>query len=173
MAQGEAEAPQRSTLLHRAYELLEGMGEPATETQLIQHLFGTSNSAPLWRQILRTTLRSSPLFGESEEAGTESGLLWSLTAWKSTLLTLDEVDFVVVDTETTGLQPRSDRVIEIAAVRVRSGEVRGSFQTLLNPQRSIPPFIVRFTGDGARSSRCAGDFPRVSAIYRGRCSRGT
>jgi DNA polymerase-3 subunit epsilon len=120
------------------------MGRPATEELLIQHLFGASNGASLWTMLLRTTLRSSPLFEENEEA--DGPVLWSLSAWKSTQQALDDIDFVVVDTETTGLRPGADRVIEIAAVRVRGGEVKDTFQTLLNPQRGLPPFIVKFTG---------------------------
>ena len=32
--------PQRGTLLRRAHELLEGIGQPTAESLLIQHLFG-------------------------------------------------------------------------------------------------------------------------------------
>ena len=35
---------------------------------------------------------------------------------------------------------------EIGAVKVRDGEVVDRFQTLLNPQRTIPPGITRLTG---------------------------
>jgi DNA polymerase III epsilon subunit-like protein len=47
------------------------------------------------------------------------------------------VDFVVVDVETTGRGPVSERVIEVAAVRVRDGEVIDEFATLVNPGRAI------------------------------------
>jgi len=59
---------------------------------------------------------------------------------------LDAVEFVVLDTETTGLRPGPDRVIELAGVRVRGGEAVASFQSLINPGRRIPPFIAQFTG---------------------------
>jgi DNA polymerase III epsilon subunit family exonuclease len=48
------------------------------------------------------------------------------------------VDFVVIDVETTGCHPVSDRVVEVAAVRVRDGEVIDEFATLVNPDRAIP-----------------------------------
>jgi DNA polymerase-3 subunit epsilon len=54
--------------------------------------------------------------------------------------------YVVVDVETTGGRGEQHRVTEIGAVRVVNGEVVGRFQTLLNPQRSIPPGITRLTG---------------------------
>lgn len=58
---------------------------------------------------------------------------------------LDAVSFVVVDTETTGSGP-DDRIIELAAVRVRGGRLVDRFATLINPGRSVPPFITRLTG---------------------------
>lgn len=53
--------------------------------------------------------------------------------------------YVVVDVETTGGRPGLHRLTEIGAVKMIGGEVVGEFQTLLNPQRSIPPNITRIT----------------------------
>ncbi len=54
--------------------------------------------------------------------------------------------YVVVDVETTGGRGKNHRVTEIGAVKVRDGRVVDRFQTLLNPQRTIPPGIIRLTG---------------------------
>ncbi|MGI9205793.1 MAG: exonuclease domain-containing protein [Woeseiaceae bacterium] len=54
--------------------------------------------------------------------------------------------YVVVDVETTGGRGINHRVTEIGAVKVRNGKVVDHFQTLLNPQRSIPANITRLTG---------------------------
>jgi DNA polymerase-3 subunit epsilon len=59
---------------------------------------------------------------------------------------LREVEFVVVDLETTGGSSAACDITEIGAVRVRGGEVLGEFQTLVNPRTSIPPFIAVLTG---------------------------
>jgi DNA polymerase-3 subunit epsilon len=59
---------------------------------------------------------------------------------------LREVEFVVVDLETTGGSAASCDITEIGAVRVRGGEVVGEFQTLVNPRSAIPPFIAVLTG---------------------------
>ena len=50
-----------------------------------------------------------------------------------------DVEYCVVDVETTGFSPRlGDRVIEIAAVRMRAdGEVLDEWTTLVNPARDI------------------------------------
>ncbi len=54
--------------------------------------------------------------------------------------------YVVVDVETTGGRGDQHRVTEIGAVKLVNGELVDSFQTLLNPQRAIPPNITRLTG---------------------------
>ena len=54
--------------------------------------------------------------------------------------------YVVVDVETTGGKGERHRVTEIGAVKVRNGEIVDRYETLLNPQRTIPANIVRLTG---------------------------
>lgn len=46
--------------------------------------------------------------------------------------------FIAFDTETTGLNSTSDRVIEIGAIKFDKSGVIDKFETLINPQRSIP-----------------------------------
>lgn len=56
------------------------------------------------------------------------------------------LSYAVVDVETTGGSPfTGHRVTEIAAVIVREGRIADVFETLVNPQRPIPPFITRLT----------------------------
>jgi DNA polymerase-3 subunit alpha (Gram-positive type) len=54
-------------------------------------------------------------------------------------------EFVVFDVETTGLSAHSDRVIQIGAVRVRGGEVCESFNSFVDPERSLPQKITELT----------------------------
>lgn len=59
---------------------------------------------------------------------------------------LETLSYVVVDVETTGTRPwHGDRVTEVAAVTVRAGAVVDVWETLVNPERSIPPFITSLT----------------------------
>ena len=57
-----------------------------------------------------------------------------------------ETDFVVIDTETTGLSPVFDKIIEIGAVRVSSGKIVDTFSSLINPGIHIPATISELTG---------------------------
>lgn len=60
---------------------------------------------------------------------------------------LSEVTFVVLDLETSGASASTGSAItEIGAVKVCGGEVKGTFQTLINPQTPLSPFIVELTG---------------------------
>ena len=64
---------------------------------------------------------------------------------------LREASFVVVDVETTGLSAARHRVTELAMVRLAPLEganwrVMDSFQSLVNPEQFIPPFITQHTG---------------------------
>jgi DNA polymerase III epsilon subunit family exonuclease len=51
---------------------------------------------------------------------------------------LDEIEFIIFDTETTGLSPETgDRIVELAAVRVKGEKRLGVFQSLVDPKRPI------------------------------------
>lgn len=53
---------------------------------------------------------------------------------------------IFVDLETTGGNPVSDRITEVAIVRVSEGEIDFEWSSLVNPERPIPPNIQRVTG---------------------------
>lgn len=57
-----------------------------------------------------------------------------------------DATFVIVDLETTGTHATRDRIIEIGAVKVRSGEVVDTMETLVDPQCTISRHITRITG---------------------------
>ncbi len=82
-------------------------------------------------------------------------------------LSLRDTTFVVVDLETTGGRTKSaagtepDAITEIGAVKVRGGVVLGEFATLIDPQRSIPPQVVRLTGI---TTDMVSDAPTIDAV---------
>jgi DNA polymerase-3 subunit epsilon len=59
---------------------------------------------------------------------------------------IDEASFVVLDTETTGLSAHQNRIIELAMLRVERGTITDRFETLINPDQYISPFIAQYTG---------------------------
>ena len=68
---------------------------------------------------------------------------------------LAEIDFCVVDLETTGGSPHDAGITEIGAVRYRGGERLGTFETLVNPMRPISRFVANLTGIDDRMVRDA------------------
>jgi DNA polymerase-3 subunit epsilon len=82
---------------------------------------------------------------------------------------LDALDYVVVDVETTGTRPwDGDRITEIAAVVVRGGRVVERYETLVNPQRPIPPMITQLTNISWAMVRDAPTFAQVCDEVLGR-----
>lgn len=55
-------------------------------------------------------------------------------------------NFVAIDLETTGLDAKNDRIIEIGAVKYLAGERNDSFATFINPRMNIPERITELTG---------------------------
>lgn len=54
--------------------------------------------------------------------------------------------YYVLDTETTGFSPKTDEMIEVAAIKVLGGQIADSFETFINPGRRIPKRITDLTG---------------------------
>ena len=74
---------------------------------------------------------------------------------------LAEVTFCVLDLETTGGNRNDDAITEVGAVKVRGGECLGTYQTLVNPGRAIPPQITVLTG---LTDALVGPAPRIEAV---------
>jgi DNA polymerase-3 subunit epsilon len=69
---------------------------------------------------------------------------------------LRDMEFAVVDVETTGLFPKLDRVVEIAVLRTNAeGAVLASLETLVNPERDLGPTGLHgiWGGDVAHAPR--------------------
>ena len=65
-------------------------------------------------------------------------------------------DYIVIDTETTGLSVRKGaKLIEIGAVKIRNDELVDKFDQLINPFEHVPSRITGLTGIAARQTGCA------------------
>lgn len=54
--------------------------------------------------------------------------------------------YVAVDLETTGLDPKWDKIIEIGAVRVTEGAITDRYETFVNPHRQLSEQVIALTG---------------------------
>ncbi len=86
-------------------------------------------------------------------------------------------EFVIFDVETTGLSPiDGDRIVEIAAVKVKGPLVVDKFYSLVNPQRSMPShatLVNNITEDMLTTAPVAADIlPQMIHFIGGACVAG-
>lgn len=112
-------------------------GNPASTLQAMTQIAGR-----LWRSLRQTT--------ETVQCGLAPSLATPLR----------EISALVFDTETTGLNVRSDRVISAAGFRVAQGALAStpSFDRLIDPRRPIPASSTAFHGIVDTMVAGAGDF---------------
>lgn len=55
-------------------------------------------------------------------------------------------DYLCVDLETTGLSAKTDKIIEIGAVKVKNGQIVDTYGTFVRPGRALPERVTELTG---------------------------
>ena len=55
-------------------------------------------------------------------------------------------EYIVVDLETTGLAPKTDRILEVGAWKVENGGFVQKFHRMVDPGMKIPERITQLTG---------------------------
>lgn len=137
-----------SPLLARARSYLES--GPADSIPLIEHVCQLPGAPRAVAEQLALAL-----FTESSDVQRGDDGRWSLVRERPVAMrakgdivprSLDALSYVVVDVETTGGSPfGGDRITEFCAVTIVNGQIVDVFETLINPQRPIPPAVTRLT----------------------------
>ena len=55
-------------------------------------------------------------------------------------------DYVVIDVETTGLQPENSSIIELAALKINNGNIVDTYETLVNHGKNVSKEITKING---------------------------
>ncbi|UJB24121.1 PolC-type DNA polymerase III [Staphylococcus hominis] len=66
-------------------------------------------------------------------------------AYKPTDRNLKDATYVVFDVETTGLSNQYDQIIELAAIKVKDGEIIDKFERFSNPHEKLSETIINLT----------------------------
>jgi DNA polymerase III epsilon subunit family exonuclease len=128
--------------LDRALELIKAQG-PCSSSSICSKILALINTDTAMADTLaRAMLNNDPRFVQLDDGR------WALKGEDRTAAAqgLLMASYVVVDVETTGFAPPSDRVIEIGMVRVQGGRITDSYESLIDPRRPVPGPIGRLTG---------------------------
>lgn len=76
---------------------------------------------------------------------------------------------VLLDVETTGGKATRDRIIEIGLLVVDQGKLVKTWQTFVNPETPVPPWIQKLTGIRNEMLRDAPSFEEIAPVIQGVC----
>jgi DNA polymerase III epsilon subunit family exonuclease len=132
-------------------------GEPLAAAEAARVLLGATATPAIALEVLRVLVRDDRRFCWAGP----SGELLTLRGWDTADPDLLSVPFVALDLETTGAKAGVGKITEIGAVRIEGLRVVKHFQTLVNPQRTIPPIIASITGI---TQNMVADAPRIEEV---------
>ena len=118
----------------------------------------------LWRQLPPAADGDAAVKSSSRRQAAGFDLLKLETRYSDmSRLPLTALDYVVVDTETTGPDSAGDAIVQIGAVRIRGGKIVGddTFERLVNPGRAIPAAASRFHGI---TDEMVADAPEIETV---------
>lgn len=138
----DSEAPaRRSVLVEAAVTTLEEAGRPMTLQQLARAVLHVeAGGAHIAARILEPLLRAD------DRLATVAVGHWGLTRWSERTNLVDETEFVVFDIETNGGRGGRHRVLEVGALRLRSGNEISRYASLVRVPGRVSKFVTRYTG---------------------------
>jgi len=150
-----------SLLVGETVQLLKSCGGRLSAVKIVDRVMKIRHAAPdLARLLVSDLVETDPrlqLDGDTVEFVEINGGKRNLA----------DTEFVVFDLETTGAKTPPCRITEIGAYKVKNGAIVDEFQTLVNPETAIPPFISQLTGITDRMVKDAPPFREVARDFLG------
>ena len=148
-----------SALVQETFELICASGGRATFIDVAENVFRLTNADKQLASALTIDLiQNDPRFIIDTD-------FIQAAADESESAALHEIDFVVLDVEAINDLASSQRIIELAAYRVRNGQILEEFQTLVNPELRVPRFVAELTGISEDMLKPAPKFVEIIAAW--------
>ncbi|MEO0143441.1 MAG: 3'-5' exonuclease [candidate division WOR-3 bacterium] len=80
---------------------------------------------------------------------------------------------IILDIETTGINPKNDRIIEIAFIELNDWKIESEFSTLINPNVKIPEKAYKIHNISEKMLIDAPSFEKISDFLREKLSNST
>ncbi|MFP7169161.1 PolC-type DNA polymerase III [Terribacillus sp. FSL K6-0262] len=152
LRQDEAQEGEKRVELH-AHTLMSQMDAVTSATRLIETAarFGHESIAITDHAVVQS-------YPEAFAAGKKNGIkvIYGMEAnlvddgvpiaYNSKDIDLEDATYIVFDVETTGLSASYDKIIELAAVKFRDGEIVDRFERFANPHQKLSQTIIDLTG---------------------------
>lgn len=148
-----------SLLINETIQLLELSGGRASAVDVVDYVMKISAPEPrLAKLLISDLIEIDPRLQLTED-------IVELRENHFNNRNLAETDFVVFDLETTGAKTPPCRITEIGAYRIKNGKIEEKFETLVNPEMLIPPFIIQLTRITDRMVKNAPKFCEIAEDF--------
>ena len=147
-----------SFLITETVQLLQSFGGRVPAVKIVNSIMRMSNPEPdLARTLISDLIENDPRLKLTDD-------FVELIENNVERRKFSETDFVVFDLETTGAKTPPCRITEIGAFKIQNGKITDKFETLINPEAFIPPFIVNLTGINNNMVKRAPRFWEVAEV---------
>lgn len=127
-------------LVNETIALLKSNGGNAPAVKVVDYVMNIRKPEPsLARTLVSDIIETDPRLALNDD-------IVELVGSENNNRILTETDYVVFDLETTGAKTPPCRITEIGAYKIEKGKITSEYQTLVNPETPIPPFITGLTG---------------------------
>ena len=129
-----------SPLVQETFDFVLESGGRATFSEISDSIFHLNNATEdLAASLVVDLVQNDPRFIAEDK-------YLAIRPNETETQSLRDIEFVVVDVEAIAGKSIPTRIIEIGACRIAHGKIVAEFETLVNPELPLPPFISTLTG---------------------------
>ncbi len=148
-----------SPLVQETFDFILESGGRATFSEITDSIFYLANAnEDLAASLVTDLVQNDPRFIADQQS-------LAIRPNETETKPLSDIEFVVVDVEAIAGKSIPTRIIEIGACRVSRGKIVDQFETLVNPDLPLPPFISALTGITQEMLATAPSFSAISESW--------